>query len=156
MPVAKVYDTETGTWIPADQPQLSALSAPPEVSTFAATLPPIRFSDPVVQDIDVYRGDSGRFRVTVTDIAGNPVDVSAATWDCDIRIEADAATTVGQFEVVPVAGSTNKIDVIMSAALSASLSGGPYVYDLEMTMSGEVITLIRGTITVIKDVSRTP
>lgn len=113
------------------------------------------FSQPQVLDLCAYRGDSGRFRVTVTESDGTtPIDISAATWDCDIRLSADDATSAGSMDVEPVVGTPNAVDVILTASVSASLDDPAYVWDLEMTLGTEVTTLLAGRLTVTKDVSR--
>lgn len=115
------------------------------------------FTEPQILDLCAYRGDSGRFRVTITEAdMVTPIDVSGATWDADIRKEADEDFTAGSFVVEPVVGMTNAVDVILPAAVSATLNDSPYVWDLEMTMGIEVTTLLRGSLTVTKDVSRSP
>src|SRR5206468_4334496 len=53
----------------------------PQVNTLTAMV----LSQPTPADLVIYRGDSGRFRVTVTDPDSAPVDVSAAAWRCEIR-----------------------------------------------------------------------
>ena len=113
----------------------------------------ISLSGPLKVDLSVYRGDSGRFRITVTDIAGNPVDVSAATWDADIRLKADDADTIGNFVIVPDATDTSSIDVELPADLSGTLPQN-CTYDVEMRMGTDVKTLVCGNITVTQDVSR--
>lgn len=114
----------------------------------------IPLSGPMQVHLSVYRGDSGRFRITVMDIEGNPIDVSAATWDSDIRIKATDEETITSFTIVPVAEDTSSIDVILDATKSRLLTGS-CVYDVEMTLNGEVSTLVYGNITVTQDVSRT-
>jgi hypothetical protein len=116
----------------------------------------IAFSEPVPVNIKVYRGDSGRLRIAVKDADGSPINVSAATWDADIRDTADAVTVVAQLTMTPVSGQTNAIDVVLSATESLKLIAAKYVYDVQMTLNTEVQTLIAGEITVTKDVSRTP
>jgi hypothetical protein len=128
-------------------PELYADSAQP----LAATC----LTQPQILELCAYRGDSGRFRVTVTEADGTtPIDISSATWDADIRKSADATVVAGTFTVVPVAAVTNAVDVILTAAVSATLDDSPYVWDLEMTMGTEVTTLLVGPLVVTKDVSR--
>lgn len=129
--------------------------SPPVVAVPLAAPSSIALSGPVKVDLSVYRGDSGAFRITVKDPDNQPVDVSAATWDADIRLNANAETVLTNFDIVPVTGDTSSVDVILSAADSALLSG-PCVYDVEMTLAGKVTTLIAGAISVTQDVSRTP
>lgn len=139
---------------------LGLTEAPPQPSQQAVEVAPLAnlgeicFTDPARLDLCVYRGDSGRIRVTVTGAGGAPVNISGATWDCDIRKTVDAATTAGSMTVTPVAGITNAVDVTLTAAVSATLNDPPYVWDLEMRISGEVTTILAGDFTVTRDVSR--
>ena len=114
---------------------------------------PVCFTKPGVVDLCVYRGDSGRVRVRVTDADAQPVDVSTATWDCDFRSTEDAATVLCSPDVEPVAGTPNAVDVVLSAADSATLDVD-CVWDLEMTLNGQVTTILAGRVLVTKDVSR--
>jgi hypothetical protein len=136
------------------------------------TFPTVAFSDPAELDIVGYRGDSGKFRVTVTQ-GGSPLDVSQATWDADIRLQPDAPV-LATMTVTPVAGTTNAVDVFLPADQSALITDtatvgtptsepGPVtteveaVWDLEMTQAGTeglTTTLLRGRVIMTKDVSR--
>lgn len=125
-----------------------------------ATLPsakgaPVCFTKPGVVDLCVYRGDSGRVRVTVTDAAGLPLDVSTATWDCDFRIAADNPTVLVSPLIEPVPGTASAVDIVLSPADSALLADD-CVWDLQMTLGGEVTTILAGKVLVTRDVSRTP
>jgi len=113
----------------------------------------IVFSQPTEVDLVVYRGDTGRFRVSVSNPDGSPLDVSMATWDCDIRASEDAEPPLASLNVYPVDGMTDTIEVQLNSTTSRSLTGG--VWDLEMTLGGEVQTLLKGRVIVQKDVSRT-
>lgn len=123
----------------------SKIAPPPPTS--------IILSQPYKVDLSVYRGDSGGFRITVTDPLGGPVDLTAATWDGDIRTKATDTTLVTSFEITPVAGDMSSVDVSLPAANSELLSG-VMVYDIEMREGETVTTLIYGSISVIQDVSR--
>ena len=129
----------------------AALGLPLDAMTQMGT---ICFTQPEQLDLCVYRGDSGRLRVTITDADGvTPVDVSAATWDCDIRETVDGVQ-VGAMAVEPVEGTTNVVELVLTPTMSAALDNPPYVWDLEMQLNGEVTTLLAGNVTVTKDVSR--
>jgi hypothetical protein len=131
---------------------------PLSVSTaaVAAESETLTMSQPSPVDLVIYRGDTGAFRVTVTDTTGAAVDVSGATWDCDIRSAADDEAVMTSLTVTPVAQQLSQVDVALGAAASAALSAGSAVWDLEMTMDGQVTTLLAGVVTIIGDVSRTP
>lgn len=139
-------------WAPAYRPPAGPSINPLGVTTgdlSGATA--IIVSDPLPVDLFVYRGDSGRFRVQVTDPDGTPLDVSAASWDCDIRSTFDATPVIVSLVVTPVDMST--VEVVLDA-LKSSLLVDLSVWDLEMTIGGEVVTLLAGTVHVRKDVSR--
>lgn len=112
----------------------------------------VRLSGPMQVDLSVYRGDSGRFRISVTNVTGDPIDISTAAWDADIRVKAADTETIASFDVQPVVDDISSIDVILTATTSDILVNS--VYDVEMRMGGEVTTLVRGSITVTEDVSR--
>jgi len=118
-----------------------------------STVGPVCFTKPGVVDLCVYRGDSGRVRVRVTDADGQPVDVSAATWDCDFRSTEDAGTVLCSPSVEAVPGAPNAVDIVLTATDSAELDAD-CVWDLEMTLGGEVTTILAGKVLVTKDVSR--
>jgi hypothetical protein len=102
----------------------------------------------------VYRGDSGRFRITVTEPDEvTPVDVSLATWDADIRVKPTDTTALTSFDITPVSGDVSSIDVMLPPDKSILLNTN-CVYDIEMTLAGKVFTIIGGKITVTQDVSR--
>jgi hypothetical protein len=123
----------------------------PSTSACTPTSGPLTFSQPTHVDLRIYRGDTGRFRVQVTWPDGTPVNIAAATWDCDIRATVDDTAVTASLTVTPVDSFT--VEVLLDAATSASLTGG--VWDLEMTLNGAVTTLLAGDIIVTKDVSRT-
>ena len=138
-------------WAPAATPG-------PSVTPFGVTTgdltgaTDIIISDPLPVDIFVYRGDSGRFRVAVTDaVTGDPLDISGAAWDCDIRSAHDAQTVIVSLAVNPI--NANTVEVVLEPLASALLVDQS-VWDLEMTLNGEVQTLMAGIVHVHKDVSR--
>jgi hypothetical protein len=113
-------------------------------------------SAPLMVNLAVYRGDSGQFRITVTDDLGAPVDISgASSWDGDIRVKAIDVDPIANFDIVPVAGDTSSVDVFLTSEESEKLLPSTVVYDIEMTDGEYVTTLIYGTINVTQDVSRT-
>ena len=89
--------------------------------------------------------------MSVTTPDGDPLDISAATWDCDIRSTHDAQTVIVTLEVNEIDPST--VEVVLDALKSALLVDQS-VWDLQMTLNGEVQTLIAGVVHVHKDVSR--
>ena len=114
----------------------------------------VELSGPMEVDLSIYRGDTGRFRITVTNEDLSPVDLSGAEWDADIRPNANSLTIITNFLVVPVDGDSSSVDVILDETNADLLPSGNLVYDVEMRLNGEIVTLVRGSITVTQDVSR--
>lgn len=113
----------------------------------------IVLSAPKEVNINVYRGDSGSFRITMSGPLGVPIDISGATWDGDIRAKAVDVAPVTSFDFVPVVGDTSSVDVFLPAD-KAELLSGKYVYDVEMRNGDAVTTLIFGALVAEQDVSR--
>lgn len=132
---------------------LSRSALAPRAELPLSKLAPVCFTQPGSLDLCVYRGDSGRIRVRLTDPLGAPIDVSAATWDCDFRSTFDDTTVLCSPDIEAVPGQTNAVDIVLAPAMSAALDVD-CVWDLEMTLSGEVTTVLSGKVLVTKDVSR--
>lgn len=108
-------------------------------------------SEPVSADLVIYRGDSGGFRVTVTADDGTPIDVSTASWLCQIRPAPDAGPPFA-LAVTPTVGDPSSVDVFLSADTSERLRGNGR-WDLQMSVGDAVATLLAGTVRVTKDIS---
>ena len=110
-------------------------------------------TDPVNQDLCVYRGDTGYFMIVVTEAdMTTPIDITTATWQAAIKRSVDDLDVAGVFVVTPHPGEINVVDVTLFPVVSSTLDG-VYVYDVEMTLDGKVTTLVAGTLTVDKDVT---
>lgn len=114
----------------------------------------ITLSLPKKVDINVYQGDSGSFRITMTGPLGTPIDISQAAWDGDIRVKTSDANPITSFDFTPVVDDTSSVDVILTSEKSELLVASKYVYDIEMREGDSVTTLIYGNISVEQDVSR--
>lgn len=115
----------------------------------------VALSQPQPLDLAVYRGDTGGFRVTVTDADGLPVDVSTRTWLSQIRATADSADPpMAVLTITPVAGDTASIDVTLDAANSAKLKGTTGGWDLQMSDGANITTLLAGKVLITPDYSR--
>lgn len=141
------------------EPEVSAVLAAPEglaaVTPFV-NLGEICFTDPDHLDLCVYRGDTGRLQVDVVNADGTPANLSGATWDADIRATVDDTTVLATMTVTPAPGLPGSVIMSLSSGDSAGLENldPPAVYDLQMTLGGNVETLLQGNVTVTPDVSR--
>ena len=81
--------------------------------------------------------------IEVADDAGDPIDLSTYT----------GSTTYNSFNVT---GNANGIiTVSMNAATNANITGGRYVWDLELVSSGNVVSrIVEGIVTINPEVTR--
>lgn len=116
---------------------------------------------PVELDLEIYRGDTYRLRVTNTDAAGNPIDLSGRTFAAQIRPSYDSEQDVIDFATDDSEAVDGIVTIKLTAAQTAVLptpAGG--VWDLQSTdPTGDngdplVETLAAGKICVTKDVTR--
>ena len=109
--------------------------------------------EPTTKNLLLYRGDTFSLRVDVKDPDGNPLDISLATWDADIRLTPTTTAVFDSFTVVPVEGDVTAVDCQLTAD-QVKLFPETLYWDLEMTLNDWVTTLLAGKITVRVDVSR--
>jgi len=118
-------------------------------------------SEPGHLDLRLYRGDSGRFTVRVQMPDGTPVDISTAGFDCDVRTDTGVSPPLTSLQVVPIgAADPYSVEVIITPADSIAIADGLAmvgqlmgVWDLQMTYNTEVITILRGHVCCVEDVS---
>lgn len=114
----------------------------------------IKISEPKLVNIIAYRGDSGRFLLTVKDADDTPYDLTGMDWDADIRENKNDEDPLTSFVVVPVIGEINKVYITLPRDNARLLIKKCY-YDIEMSSdSTNATTLIYGKILAGEDVSR--
>ena len=128
-------------------------AAPVMISGRAVPEGAVWFSKPTLLDLSTYRGDSGRLRVTVIGVDGEPLDVTAATWGCHVRANLEATDLVTELDVIPVSGQVNAVDIVLTPEKSVLLLD-ENVWDVEMTYQGNVNTLFAGAFYAVGDVTR--
>lgn len=107
---------------------------------------------PGFKSFRIYRGDTFVFQLTLKS-AGQAYSLSGCTFAGQIK-EKGKTTTVASFSISIVNQSQGIVRVTLTAAESAKLSAGKsYDYDIQMTNSGVVSTILKGPILVTFDVT---
>lgn len=104
---------------------------------------------PTLVDLLLYAGDDFYIDVTVVDAAGNPIDLTGATAQSQIRDDSDAI--VGEF-VASVHTDTVRLylDSVTTAALPAAAN-----WDVQITDDQAIVTtLAYGRVRIRKEVTR--
>ncbi len=106
-------------------------------------------------DFDLIRGDTFIQRLTYTDSAGAPLDVSLWTFLGQVRADPDDETALADFEF-GLDDAVDGIVVITLAAADTATFTGPFVhYDIQCTDTEDIVTTApRGRLRIIKDVTR--
>lgn len=102
----------------------------------------------------ITRGDDFADEVTIKE--GDPaaaVDVSARTFTAQVRSSADSTTIVASFVIDMTSAATGVVGYSIADTVTDDLSG-TYVWDFQQDTGGVVRTLMGGSFTVEKDVTR--
>ncbi len=107
-------------------------------------------------DIKVYRGDDVTFVVTITDSAGDAVDITDGTlWFTVKKNKSDTDTDASiQKEVTSHTTPGSGITAITLSDSDTDLDAGQYFYDIQFVNStGDVTTYGVGNFIILQDVT---
>ncbi|QLH77446.1 hypothetical protein HZS55_09125 [Halosimplex rubrum] len=101
---------------------------------------------------EMYSGDSQSIRATVTDEAGDPVDLSSSDLTFVLAEDGSAAVTKTTGDGISVTGADDNVAVVDLDAEDTDDLDGAYDIELQQTDSGgNVATLTRGTLSIKSD-----
>lgn len=103
------------------------------------------------------QGSDWRVTLIYKDSAGAVIPLTNYTAALQLRTTYDAASAslnLATGSGITITALAGKIDIHATAAQTGALVAGDYVYDLEITLSGEVTRLIQGRATVRPQVTR--
>lgn len=90
--------------------------------------------------------------IEVADDNGDPINLSTYTGRSQMRKHYTSTT---HYSFTVSGNSNGVITVSMNAATTANISGGRYVWDLELVSSGNVVSrIVEGIVTINPEVTR--
>ncbi len=93
-------------------------------------------------DLAIDQGADYKLELEFLDAADVAIDISAKTYAGQLKKSPEDAAAAAAFGFAfPGGGSDGKVDATLSAAVTAGLDPGTYVYDIEET-TGAVITRV--------------
>jgi hypothetical protein len=103
--------------------------------------------------IEIYAGDTFEqsFVFQTDGVARDLVTEGWASWLAQIRVAPDSATSTA-FTIDSTQANVGRITLKLTASATSTLSGA--VFDLQATKGATVQTFLRGSIVIVKDVSR--
>jgi hypothetical protein len=113
-------------------------------------------------NITCQQGATFQRQVTWTDSARDPYNLTGYTARMQVRANTSSntvitalSTSAGYDGTITLGGALGTVDLVISAANTASLTAGQYVYDLELVSGGGVVTrLLEGNFKVTAEVTR--
>ena len=109
-------------------------------------------------DLEMDRGDYVNPKLTITDAAGNALNVTGATFRLTVKSSLDDALASALFQIATPSGfdvTAAASGIVVPLILESYTQGlaGDYVYDVEMVLSGQTTTIVRAALfRVLKDV----
>lgn len=105
----------------------------------------------VKANITIDQGTDFATSIDVTDDNGDPTDLSGFTGAAQMRKHYTSTNSYS----FSVAVATGAVTLSMNSATTTSIPAGRYVYDCELTSSGNVVTrIVEGIVTVTPQVTR--
>ena len=104
-------------------------------------------------DITAYLGDTLTVPITWKDSTGAIVNLTGSTGLGQIKLAKTDITSVETFTVT-LGASTGNITFSLTAAETAALGIGTWVYDIQVTTGTTVRTYVTGKLKIIQDISR--
>jgi|APGre2960657373_1045057.scaffolds.fasta_scaffold141879_1 hypothetical protein len=107
-----------------------------------------------VKHLVIDQGTTFSFSITVTDIQGNPINLTGYTLTSQLR-KSYNSNTYTAFVVTAPTPLTGEMTLSLTATTTSSLKYGRYVYDVEIrSASNEVTRVLEGIITVNPEVTK--
>lgn len=112
-----------------------------------------------IYNATIDQGATWTLQVVYKDDSGTPINLTGYTAALQVRQNyydtAALITLTSPSGGIVITGATGTIDITMTNVQTGSLDEGFYVYDLEITSSGGIVTrLIQGQFTVSPEVTR--
>jgi len=106
--------------------------------------------------LTIRTGDDESVTVTFSDeTTGDPVNITGRTYRAQIRSTPGDSTILASWTCTVTNGAAGKLTLTLADTITATLSPGFAVWDLEETTgAGLVSTPLGGRVTIVKDVSR--
>lgn len=106
------------------------------------------------RNITIYQGDTYAHELRIKNSANANVNITSRTYTGQVRKKRNSDTAAATFTSEITNGANGIVVMSLTAATTANIAAGSYVYDFQETNGSTVTTLITGTVTVTGEVSR--
>ena len=106
------------------------------------------------RDISIYQGDTYAHELRIKDSANANVNITSRTYTGQVRKKRNSDTIASTFTSTLTNAANGIVVLSLSAASTANIASGTYVYDFQETNGSTITTLITGSCIVVGEVSR--
>jgi hypothetical protein len=106
------------------------------------------------RNITIYQGDTYAHELRIRNSANANVTITSRTYTGQVRKKRNSDTVAATFTSEITNGANGIVVMSLTAAATANIAAGTYVYDFQETNGTVITTLITGTVTVTGEVSR--
>jgi len=106
------------------------------------------------RDISIYQGDTYTHELRIKDSANANVNITSRTYTGQVRKKRNSDTIAATFTSTLTNAENGIVVLSLSAASTANIAAGTYVYDFQETNGATITTLITGSCIVVGEVSR--
>ena len=106
------------------------------------------------RDISIYQGDTYAHELRIKDSANANVNITSRTYTGQIRRKRNSDTISATFTSTLTNAANGIVVLSLTAASTANIASGTYVYDFQETNGATITTLITGSCTIVGEVSR--
>ena len=106
------------------------------------------------RDISIYQGDTYAHELRIKDSANANVNITSRTYTGQVRKKRNSDTIAATFTSTLTNAANGIVVLSLSAASTANIASGTYVYDFQETNGATITTLITGSCVVVGEVSR--
>jgi hypothetical protein len=106
------------------------------------------------RDISIYQGDTYAHELRIKDSANANVNITSRTYTGQVRKKRNSDTIAATFTSTLTNAANGIVVLSLSAASTANIAAGTYVYDFQETNGATITTLITGSCIVVGEVSR--
>lgn len=109
---------------------------------------------PAEQNIVITRGDTVAVVVIMTSDGTTPINITGRTYTSQVRVQAASPSALLTMTCAVTNGAAGQVTLSLTAAQTAVVDPGEYVWDLQENAGGTISTPLSGAFVILSDVTR--
>jgi hypothetical protein len=109
---------------------------------------------PAERNINIYQGDTYVHELNLKNSANAAINISSRSYSGQIRKRASSSTIVATFSSEITNGANGIVVFSLTSSTTANIRAGTYVYDFQEVNESVTTTILSGSASVIRQVTR--